>query len=72
MNYMDIEAMKTMMKISGHVFTITNEKLSDPSKFIMPTIRPINNWTWVGFSEKTWGKSFVMQVLMYFSIFLIR
>ena len=48
-NYMDVEAMKTMMKMSGDVFAITNEELSDPSKFIMPVIGPINNWTWVGF-----------------------
>ena len=51
MNYMDAEAMKTMMKMSGDIFAITNEEPSDPSKFIMPTMGPINNWTWVGFSE---------------------
>ena len=56
-NYMDVEAMKTMMKMSGDVFAITNEELSDPSKFIMPVIGPINNWTWVGFS-KNMGKMF--------------
>ncbi|KAK9993815.1 hypothetical protein SO802_023518 [Lithocarpus litseifolius] len=49
MKYMDAEAMKTMMKTNGDVFTITNEESSDPSKFIMPTIGPINNWTWLGF-----------------------
>ena len=48
MNYMDAEAMKTMMKMSGDVFAITNEEPSDPSKFIMPIVGPINNWTWVG------------------------
>ena len=42
-NYMDAEAMKTMMKMSGDVFTITNEEPSDPSKFIMPIVGPINN-----------------------------
>ena len=47
-NCMDVEAMQTMMKMSGDVFTITNEEPSDPSKFIMPTIGTINNWTWVG------------------------
>ena len=71
MNYMDVEAMKSMVKTSGDVLAITNEKPSDPSKFIMPIVGPINNWTWVGFL-KTWGKSFVMQVPMYFSIFSIR
>ena len=69
MNYMDIEAMKTMMKISGHVFTITNEKPSDPSKFIMPTIRPINNWTWVGFSENMGQKFCNASSNVLFNIF---
>ena len=71
MNYMDAEAMKTLMKMNGDMFAITNEEPSDPSKFIMIAVRPINNWTWVRFS-KTWGKSFVMQVPMYFSIFSLR
>ena len=44
-NYMDADATKTMMKMSGDMFTITNEEPSDSSKFIMPTIKPINNWT---------------------------
>ena len=57
-NYIDTEAMKTMMKTSGDVFAITNEEPSDPSKFIMPIEGPINNWTWVGFS-KNMGKEFV-------------
>ena len=43
--------MKTMMKSNGDMFIITNEEPSDPSKFIMPIIGPINNWTWVVFSE---------------------
>ena len=42
-NYMDAKAMKTMMKTSGDVFAITNEEPSDPSKFIMPSVGPINN-----------------------------
>jgi len=70
-NYMDAEAMKAMMKMSGDVFAIANEEPSDPSKLIMPTIGPINNWTWAGFFENM-GKSFIMQVPMYFSIFSIR
>ena len=44
-NYMDAEAMKTMIKMSGDVFAITNEEPSDPSKFITPDMEPINNWT---------------------------
>ena len=50
-NYMDAEVMKTMMKMSGDVIAITEEEPSDPSKLIMPIIRPINNWTWVWFSK---------------------
>ena len=57
MNYMDVEAIKTMMKMSEDMFTITDEEPSDPSKLIMPIIGPINNWTWVGFS-KNMGKKF--------------
>ena len=57
MNYMDIEVMKTMMKTSGDMFAITNEEPSDPSKFIIPIVGPINNWTWVGFFENM-GKKF--------------
>ena len=56
-NYIDAKAMKTMMKTSGEVFVIINEESSDPSKFIMSIVGPINNWTWVGFSENM-GKEF--------------
>ena len=42
-NHMDAEAMKTMMKTCGDVFTIANEEPNDPSKFIMPTTGLINN-----------------------------
>ena len=54
---MDAEAMMTMVKTSRDVFAITNEEPSDPSKFIMPTMGPISNWTWVGIS-KNMGKKF--------------
>ena len=57
MNYIDVEAMKTMMKTSGDMFAITNEEPIDPLKFITPIIGPINNWTWVRFS-KNMGKIF--------------
>ena len=70
-NYMDAEAMKTMMKTSGDVFAITNEKQSDPSKFICLLWGLLIIRLGLGF-QKTWGKSFVMQVPMYFSIFSIR
>ena len=56
-NYMDVEVMKTMMKTSGDMLAITSEEPSDPSKFIIPIVGPINNWTWVGFSESM-GKKF--------------
>ena len=71
MKYVDAKAMKTMTKTSGDVFAITNEELSDPSKFIMPIMGPINNWTCVGISKNR-GESFVIHVPMYFSIFSIR
>ena len=70
-NYIDAEAMKTMMKTSGDMLAITNEEPSDPSKFIMSTIGLTHNWTWVGISKNT-GKNFVMQIPMYSSIFSIR
>jgi len=54
---MDAKAMKTMMKTSRDVFAITNEEPSDPLKFIMPIVGPINSWTWVGFSDNM-GKKF--------------
>ena len=57
MSYTDAEAMKITMKTSRDVFAITNEKPSDPSMFIMPIVGPINNWTWVKFSENM-GKKF--------------
>ena len=44
-NYMDVEAMKTMMKTRGDVFTIIDEEPSHPSKFITPIVGPINSWT---------------------------
>ena len=70
-SYMNTKAMKTMMKMNGDIFAITDEKPCDPSELIVPIIGPINNWTWVGFS-KNMGKNFVMQVPMYFSIYSIR
>ena len=56
-NCMDVEAIKTKIKTSGDVFAITNEEPSDTSKFIVPIVGPINNWTWVGFYENL-GKKF--------------
>ena len=50
-DYMDVEAMKTMLKMEGDVFAITNEEPSDPSTFIVPTVGQLNNCTWVGFSK---------------------
>ena len=44
-NYMDVEAMKTMMKTRGDVFAIIDEEPSHPSKFITPIVGPINSWT---------------------------
>ena len=39
MEYMDAEAIKTMLKMEGGMFTITNKEPSDPSAFIMPSVR---------------------------------
>ena len=49
--YMDAEAMETMLKMEGDVFAVTNEKPSDPSTFIVLAMVHLNNWTWVGFSK---------------------
>ena len=57
MDYMDAEAMETMLKKEGSVLTITIEEPSDPSTVIMPIVRQLNNWTWVGFS-KNMGNEF--------------
>ena len=51
-NYMDAEAMKTMMKTTRDIFAITNEEPSDPSKFITPIIGPIKNWIFKKHGEK--------------------
>ena len=48
---MDAEAMETMLKMEGDMFTIAIEEPSDPSTFIMPAVGQLNNWTWVGFSK---------------------
>ena len=61
--------MKTMMKISRDVLAITNEDPSDPSKFIMPTIGAINNWTWVGFFGNTGEKFCNASSNILFNIF---
>ena len=69
MKYVDAKAMKTMTKTSGDMFAITNEELSDPSKFIMPITGPINNWTWVGFSENMEKKFCNASFNVLFNIF---
>ena len=53
---MDVEAMETMLKMEGDVFAVTNEKLSNPSTFIVPAIGHLNNWTWVEFSNSMGNK----------------
>ena len=39
MEYMDAEAIKTMLKMEGGMFTITNKEPSDAFAFIMPSVR---------------------------------
>ena len=69
MDYMDVEAMETMLKMEGDVFTITNEELSDPSAFIVPAVGQLNNWTWVGFSENVRKKVCNASPNVLFNIF---
>ena len=68
-NYMDAEAKKAMMKTSGDMFAITNKEPCDPFKFITPTVGPINNWTWVEFSEKIRKKFYNASSNVLFKIF---
>ena len=42
-DYMDAEAMETMLKMEGDVFAITNEEPSDPSTHTVPAVRQLNN-----------------------------
>ena len=42
-DYMDAEAMETMLKMEGGVFAITNEEPSDPSTHTVPAVRQLNN-----------------------------
>ena len=51
MDYMDVEAMETILKVEGDVLAITIEEPNDSSTFIMPTNGQLSNWTWVGFSN---------------------
>ena len=69
MDYMDVEAMETMLKMEGDVFTITNEELSDPSAFIVPAVGKLNNWTWVGFSKNVRKKVCNASPNVLFNIF---
>ena len=54
---MDVEAMETMLNMEADVLTITIKEPSDPFAFIVFSVRQLNNWTWVGFSENM-GKKF--------------
>ena len=68
-NYMDAETMKTMLKIEGDVFTITNKEPSDPSAFIVPFVGQLNNRTRVGFSENVGKKVCNASPNVLFNIF---
>ena len=59
MDYKDIGAMETMLKMGGggDMFAISNKEPSDPSAFIMPLVGQLINWIWVGFSNNM-GKKF--------------
>ena len=69
MDYMDAEAMKTMLKMERNVFTITNEEPSDPSTFIIPIVGQLNNWTWLGFSKNVGKKVCTASPNVLFNIF---
>ena len=43
MDYLDAEAIETMLNMEGDVFVVTNEKPSYPSTFIMPNVGCLNN-----------------------------
>ena len=57
MDYMDAEAIKTMLKGERDMLANTIEELSDPSTFIVPMVGQLDNWTWVEF-YKNMGKEF--------------
>ena len=68
-DYMDAEAIKTMLKIEGDMLTITNEEPSDSSAFITPVVGQLNNWTCVGFSENVGKKVCNASPNVLFNIF---
>ena len=43
MDYLDAEAIETILNMEGDVFVVTNEKPSYPSTFIMPNVGCLNN-----------------------------
>ena len=69
MDYMDAEAMKTMLKMERNVLAITNEEPSDPSTFIIPIVGQLNNWTWLGFSKNVGKKVCTASPNVLFNIF---
>ena len=66
---MDVEAIETMLKMEGDMFTITNEEPSNVSTLIMPAVAQLNNWTWVGFSENVGNKVCNASPNVLFNIF---
>ena len=68
-DYMDAEAIETMLKMKGDVFAITNEEPSDPFAFIMPIVGQLNNWIWVGFSKNVGKKVCNASPNVLFNIF---
>ena len=68
-DYMDFEAMETMLKTEGDMFAFTNEEPSDPSTFIVPAVGHLNNWTQVGFSENLGEKVCNIRSNVLFNIF---
>jgi len=56
-DYMDVEAMRAMLKEEVDVLAITIKEPSDPSAFIVPSMGQLNYWTWVRFF-KNMGNEF--------------
>ena len=69
MDNIDVEAMETMLKMEGDMFTITTKEPCDPSTFIMPVVGQLNNWTWVGFFKSGENKFCYTSLDVLFNIF---
>ena len=72
MDNIDVEAMETMLKMEGDMFTITTKEPCDPSTFIMPVVGQLNNWTWVGFFKSGENKFCYTSLDVLFNIEIVH